>query len=82
MKSTKYSAEWIRNLTDNEWEIEREIVRQNSCNPRLAYEEKVRWLSIRDLFDKIKREKEWGNLSPHGPVSRSEHGWYLQEDDD
>ena len=77
----KYSLEWIQGLTDREWEKEREIVRQNSCNSNLPFSEIVRWEKLRDLFDKVKSDRDWAGKTPQGSAVHREHGWYLPNDD-
>lgn len=74
----KYSAEWIRRLSNEAWEKEREIVRLKYCSAgNLAegsYLQQVLW-----LFDSVKREKD-------GPITGliyppREHGWNLYKPD-
>lgn len=77
----KYSREWIESLTDSQWEVEREIVRKNSINGRLPLSEVIRWENIRNLFDKIKSERDWGDETPRGPRYHREHGFNLYKDD-
>ena len=77
----KYSGDWIKNLTDTEWETEREIVRQQYCNPEydISYRENLH--QILWLFDKIKSDKEWAKKTPHGPSYHREHGYNLYKPD-
>lgn len=70
----KYSIEWFRNLTDKEWEIEREKVRINTQDKN--------WEWLLRAFDKewerresIKHPEEWT------PPIHGKHGWYLSDDD-
>lgn len=75
----KYSAEWIRKLSDQAWEIEREKVRLRYCSPS-SKEEGVQMHSILRLFDSIRREKlpEYnGSIYPY----QREHGWNLYKPD-
>jgi len=81
MPPEKYSLEWIKGLTDSEWEKEREIVRQNSINSKLSLSEITRWENLRHLFDKVKSERDWAGKTPQGPAVHREHGWYLPNDD-
>lgn len=74
----KYSMPWIKNLSDEEFYDEREIVRQAYCNGN------ERAWTILDLFndEEIRRmnaryEEEHPNAEPR----HREHGWYLPNDD-
>lgn len=73
----QYSIEWIKKLTDKEWESEREIIRQNFCNPE--YKESVRlgFQNLLKLFDKVKSERDWAGITPQGPAYHREHGYNL-----
>lgn len=76
-KPPKYSINWIKNLTDNEWELEREIVRQKYCNPK--YDDDVR-IDLHNLlmrFDKIKSARDWAGITPQGPSYHREDGYNL-----
>lgn len=76
-KPPKYSSEWIKKLSDSDWEKEREIIRQKFCSPLYDTESKIKFQSILGLFDKIKSEKDWAGLIPHGPSYHGEHGTNL-----
>ncbi len=39
----KYSPEWIKKLSDSQWETEREIVRQKVCSPKY---DKALWAKL------------------------------------
>ena len=73
----KYSLDWISRLTDQEWENEREIVRQKFCCPEYSTEVREDFKRILNLFDKVKSERDWAGKKPQGPAFRREHGWYL-----
>lgn len=77
----KYSFEWIKNLTDVEWETEREIVRQNYCNPKFDMSTRSNFHNLLRLFDKVKSDRDWSGQEPRGPAYHREHGWYLPNDD-
>ena len=81
MPPEKYSIEWIKALTDSEWETEREIVRQNSCNSKLSISEITRWENLRNLFDKVKSERDWAGRTPTAPSYSREHGHNLYKPD-
>lgn len=70
-----YSTEWIRKLSSNEWETQREIVRKKYCTagntPEGGRLQQLLW-----RFDSIKREMEPPIKVPIYPRSR-EHGWNL-----
>ena len=73
----KYSIEWIKNLTVKEWESEKEIIRQNFCNPE--YKEYVRlgFQNLLKFFYKVKSERDWAGITPQGPAYHREHGYNL-----
>lgn len=73
----KYSLEWIKNLTDKEWETEREIIRQKFCNPKYDDSTRISFKNLLDLFDKVKSDKDWGGKKPQGPAYHREHGYNL-----
>lgn len=74
---SKYSLEWIKKLTDSQWETEREIVRQKFCSPEYDTDLRVKFKAILDLFDKVKSDRDWAGKTPKGPAFHREHGWYL-----
>ena len=75
----KYSREWIEKLSDSEFDIEREIVRQNYCNSTL--ENYYKWESLLYLFDKIKVEKAPKIDRPYREPVHREHGFSLYKPD-
>ena len=74
-----YSSDWIRRLSDEAWEQEREKVRLRYCSAgntaEGGYLQRVLW-----LFDSVKREKDGPITGPMYPHSR-EHGWNLYKPD-
>lgn len=74
---SKYSSAWIKKLTDTQWEVEREQVRQMFCSPKYDDASRDGFKRILDLFDKIKSERDWAGQNPCGPAFHREHGWYL-----
>ena len=74
---SKYSLEWIKKLTNTQWETEREKVRQMFCSPKYDDSSRDRFKRILDLFDKVKSERDWAGQNPQGPAFKREHGWYL-----
>lgn len=77
----KYSPEWIKRLSENEWRAEREIVRQEMCDPSLEQSVRNTCRSILDLFDKVKSDRDWAGQTPRGPAYHREHGFNLYKDD-
>ena len=73
----KYSVEWIKKLTDKEWETEREIIRQKFCNPKYDEAMKIRFENLLRLFDKVKSDRDWAGAKPQGPAYHREHGYNL-----
>lgn len=73
----KYSFEWIKKLTDKDWETEREIIRKEFCNPK--YDDSMRdgFQNLLRLFDKVKSDKDWAGIKPRGPAYHREHGYNL-----
>ncbi len=74
-----YSPEWIKNLSDLDWEKEREKIRQLYCTRGI--DEKVSNAAkvLLDLFDRIKSERDWAGKKFGFPVHK-EHGWHLPSD--
>lgn len=74
---SKYSREWIKKLTDRDWEIEREIIRQKFCDSK--YDESTRsgFQDLLRLFDKVKSDRDWAGIKPQGPAYHREHGFNL-----
>ena len=78
----KYSYEWIKQLSDHDWEIEREIVRKKYCSPEYDTPTKVDFKRILDLFDKVRSNKIWDGKPMRGPAYHREHGFNLYKKDD
>lgn len=76
-KPAKYSLGWIEKLSDNEWEMEREIIREKFCNPKYADTMRIGFQNLLRLFDKVKSDRDWAGLKPRGPAYRREHGYNL-----
>ena len=74
---SKYSFEWIKKLTDKDWEIEREIVRQNMLNPKYDESKRINFQKLLDVFDKVKSDRDWAGKKPQGPAYHREHGFNL-----
>ncbi len=75
----KYSYEWIKKLTDEQWAAEREHIRKDIfCNPELSMKVKEDAHRLLQLFDKVWSEKHSTGETGF-PVHR-EHGWYINKD--
>ncbi len=79
VKPAKYSMEWIRSLSPEEWKIEREIVRKQYCSPPNKIEG-ARLQQLLWCFDSVKREMEPPIVGPIYTRAR-EHGWNLYKPD-
>ncbi len=78
----KYSPEWIRSLSDEQWETEREIVRLEYIDPERDFDTAARMQNLLDLFDRIKSERDGaGQTSSGGRTYRREHGYNLYKPD-
>ena len=73
----KYSLEWIKRLSPEQWAFEREIVRQKFCSSEYSEKMRIVFQNILSLFDKVKSERDWTGKIPQGPAFHREHGWYL-----
>lgn len=77
----KNSVKWIKQLSDEDWEIEREKVRTNFCNPNYSYKKRLEFQHLLQTFDNVKHSTDSSNQDSNiSPVHR-EHGWYLPNDD-
>ena len=74
---SKYSLEWIKKLTDKEWETEREIIRQKFCNPEYDESTRIGFQNLLRLFDKVKSDRDWAGINPQGSTYHREHGFNL-----
>ncbi len=74
---SKYSIEWIKQLTDKEWETEREIIRKKFCDPKYDDGTRIGFQNLLKLFDKVKSDRDWAGLKPQGPAYHREHGYNL-----
>lgn len=77
MEPSKYSFEWIKNLTDKEWETEREIIRKKFCNPKYDEATRLNFENLLRIFDKVKSDRDWAGRTPQGPAYHPEHGTNL-----
>ena len=77
----KYSMEWIRKLSDADWETEREIIRQKFCNPKYSDTARIGFEKLLNLFDKVKSDRDWAGKIPKGPSYHREHGFNLFKPD-
>ena len=71
---SKYSLEWIKRLSDKEWDAERKIVQDNFNNPDLDISIRERCCDLLKKFDKVKSDKDWAGQIPYGPAYSREHG--------
>lgn len=74
---SKYSLDWIKSLSDTQWESEREKVCQIVCSPKYSDALRESFRKILNLFDKVKSDRDWAGQKPQGPAFHREHGWYL-----
>lgn len=74
---SKYSLEWIKKLTDKDWESEREIIHQKFCNPKYDESTRISFHNFLRLFDKVKSDRDWAGIKPQGPAYHREHGFNL-----
>lgn len=77
IEPSKYSLEWIKNLSDKDWATEREIIRQKFCNPKYDEAARLRFENLLRIFDKVKSDRDWAGQTPRGPVYHPEHGTNL-----
>ena len=77
----KYSPEWIRGLSDEEWTKERKIVQNQFRNPALGTECQEEWHFLLELFARVKRAKIREVATPQGPAYHREHGRNLYKPD-
>lgn len=70
----KYSPDWLKSLSDTQWEDEREKVRQRHCRGEEGAQE-----ILYRFDDEYRRRNDDGK--PWTPPAHSEHGLYLSEDD-
>jgi hypothetical protein len=83
--SFNYSNYWFENVSLEELEVEREKVRLAWCNRE--YTKTLNNSEIQDLqnllwrFDDFIRIKKYDNDDKVTNLPKSQHGWYLPEDD-
>lgn len=73
----KYSLKWIKSLSDEEWDKEREILRKMCTNPKYDDNSRIRYGKILDLFDRVKSDRNWEGKIPQPPKYHREHGFNL-----
>lgn len=78
---SKYSLEWIKNLSNEQWEKERNLIQNQFRNPELDIDFRERCHKLLELFDKVKSDKYWANKIPKGPSYSREHGYGLYKPD-
>lgn len=66
-----------KKLTDKEWEMEREIIRQKLCNTKYDNSTRSGFQNLLRLFDKVRSEKDWVGLNPQELAYQREHGYNL-----
>ena len=72
-----YTHDWIANLSNTEWEVERESIRQKWCSSKYSDVEKLEFRRILDIFDQVKREMSKNDGPISGPAYHREHGFNL-----
>ena len=77
----KYSLRWIENLTNDEWEKEREILQEKFRNPQNDSTTKDVCGRLLDLFDKVKSKRDWNGQTPRGQTYHREHGGIAKKED-
>ena len=80
-KPAKYSLKWIESLSDEQWEVERDIVQSKFLDPTLNLEFREKCRSLLDVFDKVKSIRDWAGETPRGPAYYPEHGSHLYKPD-
>ncbi|MBQ6934392.1 MAG: hypothetical protein IJN37_08425 [Clostridia bacterium] len=73
----KYSLEWIKNLSNEDWEKERKFIQDHFRNPKLDTSFRNECKRVLDLFDKVKSDKDWAGKIHQGPAYHREHGFGL-----
>ena len=77
-KTAKYSEEWFKNVSDEEFYSEREPVRLAFCRGDVGAELLLNRFNneeIRRMNEKYEKE------NPNAQPRHREHGWYLPNDD-
>lgn len=77
----KYSLDWIHNLSDEQWETEREIVRKEWCSGTMSTERAYVVEKLLDIFDRVYYSRHHHEGDKIGPAFHREHGWYLPNND-
>ncbi len=74
-------ADFLKNATDEELEVEREKIRLDFCNPNLDEDYRISCQNKLKAFDSEMSKRAWGDKESHAPTYHREHGWYLPNDD-
>lgn len=69
----KYSLDWIKNLTDDQWKTERKLVQDMYHDPQHDIDIRENYRRILRLFDKVKSDMDWEGRIPQGPAYHREH---------
>lgn len=77
---SKYSNGWFKTESDEIFEKEREIVRQQFVNYRGDFSLAVTLEKLLYRFDSIMSDRAWGNKSEGFP-KHTVHDWYLPSGD-
>lgn len=67
----------MEKLMDEEWETEREIIRQKFCNPKYDEATRMGFKNLLGLFDKVKSDRDRVSLRPQGPAYHRKYGYNL-----
>ena len=74
---SKYSLEWIKQLSDEDWRKERETVQEQYSDPDLEEDFRMRCGRLLTRFDQVKSDRDWAGKVPRGPAYHREHGFNL-----
>lgn len=77
----KYSKKWFDILPVELLEQEREVVRKEMCSAGRDYAKADRLWHLLNVFDRVLREKKYGNTSEYVFPPKREHGWNLYKPD-
>lgn len=80
LEPPKYSPKWFDALSDEQLEIEREIIRKKYCASGNDFKAASTLYCLLNRFDVEMRGRSKPVTDYHGPVHR-EHGWHLPEKD-
>lgn len=77
----KYSRKWFKNMSSEQLNAERELVRQQFCSAGDDFYQAGYLQKLLRLFDSVLNEREWNGNVDYKYPAHSEHGWYLSSDD-